>query len=152
MYPYLYTICLYSVYIPTHGRRVLRGLGAQGFPPPRPSANCSGGLALPLPQPGVLIHFIKLLIYAIFNCMLDPPSNLQIVHVQTMKRIDYYFVLHKICQQPISTAAFLEAFNLFDTYFNLEILRVVCTIIEDSNTAHQGMCLNFVKLKKPSIC
>ena len=86
MYPYLYTICLYSVYIPTHGRRVLRGLGAQGFPPPpppRPPANCSGGLALPLPQPGVLIHFIKLLIYAIFNCVLDPPSNLQIVQVQT---------------------------------------------------------------------
>ena len=38
---------------------------------------------------------------------------------------------------------FLEAFNKFDTYFKLEILRVVFTIIEDSNTARQGMCLNF---------
>ena len=39
--------------------------------------------------------------------MLDPPSNLQIVHVHNNdeKRNDYYFVQNKICQQPILTAA-----------------------------------------------
>ena len=58
------------------------------------------GLRAPPPPPGVLIYYLKLLI-----CAIDPPSNLQIVHVHSMQRNDYYFVQNKICQQPISTAA-----------------------------------------------
>ena len=39
----------------------------------------------------------------------------------------------------------MEALSKFDTFLKLEILRIVFTIIEDSNTALQAVCMNFRK-------
>ena len=35
-------------------------------------------------------------------------------------------------------AGYLQTFRLFDTYFKLELLRIIFTIVEDTNTALQG--------------
>jgi len=42
----------------------------------------------------------------------------------------------------------LESFTKFDTFFKLELLRILFTVVEDSNTALQGSQLNFREAEK----
>ena len=59
--------------------------------------------------------------------------------------------LHTISSDPDSrkhaaeASGFLEALSKFDSFLKLEILRIVFTIIEDSNTALRAAFMNFRK-------
>jgi hypothetical protein len=48
-------------------------------------------------------------------------------------------------KQRAEAAGYLETFYKFDTFWKLELLRMIFTMVEDSNTALQEVQLNFRK-------